>query len=176
MSRSARQIVSLLPRSALRGKRVISLSHILLHARRWQFTSWPTSCAMFGNGEYTVESFYVQGGPRLISSQNAMPALTASTSFVDGDAAGRLPTRGEPSAQATFRGSESDDRGKVANVPAPRPPIGAAAREKILAPNSIRSEPRGGSPSDSVAKSGCYIASNGERSTPSWPSTPKSKS
>ena len=30
---------------------------------------------MFGNGEYTVES------------QNAMPALTVSTSFVDGDAA-----------------------------------------------------------------------------------------
>ena len=77
-----------------------------------------------------------------------------------------------------FPWSESDDRGKVANMPAPRPPIGAAAREKILAhwPNSIRSEPRGGSPCDSVAKSGCYIASDGERSTPSWPSTPKSKS
>ena len=42
------------PRSALRGKRVISLSHILLHARRWQFTYWPTNFAMFGNGEYTI--------------------------------------------------------------------------------------------------------------------------
>jgi hypothetical protein len=100
---------------------------------------------MFGNGEYSVES------------QNAMPALTVSTSFVDGDGAGRpcshlraryaifspeeknrkrpgrLRARREPSAQATFSGSEGDDRGKVANVPAPRPVTGAAAREQILA-------------------------------------------
>ena len=64
--------------------------------------------------------------------QNVMPALTASTSLVDGDAAGRLNTRGEPSAQATFRGPKSNDRGESCERASASSGNRRGGREKIL--------------------------------------------
>ena len=73
-----------------------------------------------------------------MESQNAMPALTASTSFVDGDArAAYLPAENLRRRRLSV-GQKAMIGGKVVNLPAPRPPIGAAAREKIWAHGQIR--------------------------------------